>query len=179
VVELGAFLVCLNPEDDSRYLNQAIPAAGAARAAVRAAAPRVRELMAARRRLPRVEAIAGAVPGLEEELAAQAWELEARLPVMAATPATVRAPSPPPGLRLVRVDARADASLVRRLLETQRGPVGLDPHGLDEAEVRRWSDGAGATGVLAELYGIPVAAGQLTPVTAGLAEVVGIATRAP
>ncbi|HSD80867.1 MAG TPA: GNAT family N-acetyltransferase, partial [Solirubrobacteraceae bacterium] len=69
--------------------------------------------------------------------------------------------------------------LVRRLLETQRGPFGLDPRGLEEAEVRRWRDGAGATGVLAELYGIPVAAGQVTTVTAGLAEIVGVATRAP
>jgi ribosomal protein S18 acetylase RimI-like enzyme len=177
VIDAGAFLVCLNPHDANRYLNQAVPAAGAERAAVAAEAPRVRALMAARDRLPRVEAIAGAVPGLEQELEAQGWELEARLPVMAATPAAVRSPQAPPGLRLVRVLAGDDAGVVRRLLETQRGPFGLDPAALQDDEVERWRAQPASVGVLAELYGVPAAGGQLSPVTAGLAEVVGIATR--
>jgi hypothetical protein len=179
VLDAGAFLVCLNPDDDNRYMNHAVPAEGADRDAVAASAPRVRALMAARARLPRVEAIAGGVPGLEEELLAQGWELEARLPVMAATPDTVRVPQAPPGLRLVRVEPGDDPALVRRMLETQRGPFGLDPAALEEAEVERWRARREAAGVLAEIYGIPAAAGQLTPVSAGLAEVVGIATRAP
>lgn len=179
VVDVGAFLVCLHPEDDNRYLNHAVPAEGADRAGVAGAAPGVRALMTARARLPRIEAIAGAVGGLEAELAARGWELEARLPVMAATPATVATPGRPPGLRLVTVCAGDDAAVVRRLLETQRGPFGLDPEGLEEAEVQGWRGRSDSAGVLAELYGIPAAAGRLSPVAAGLAEIVGVATRAP
>ena len=179
VLEVGAFLVCLNPGDDSRYLNHAVPADGADRRGIAAAASRVRALMKERGRLPRVEAIAGGVPGLEEELEAQGWELEARLPVMAVTADSVHSPDAPPGLRLVRVTRDDDPGVVRTLLETQRGPFGLDPATLEDAEVDRWRAARDGAGVLAELFGIPAAAGQLAPATEGLAEVVGVATRAP
>jgi ribosomal protein S18 acetylase RimI-like enzyme len=178
VVDAGALLVTINRLRDLRFLNHAVPAAGADAEGVRAAEGTVRRVMSERRRLPRVEAVSGAVPGLEEVLTRAGWELESRLPLMACTPDRVRDAEAPPGLELELVRPGDDPGLVRLLQATAAESFGDDPSAIGDAEVEHWRAGEGL-GVLARLYGVPVATGQITPVANGLSEVTAIATRAP
>jgi len=178
VLDAGALLVTIHSRDELRFLNYAVPADGASAADVAAAAPRVVELMSERGRLPRVEAVAAATPGLDAALLGAGWELESRLPIMTCPPQRVRAVPRPPGLVLQPVGPGDDPEAVHLLLRTAREAFGEHPESVGPADVAAWRSGSGR-GVLARLYGIPAAAGQLTAVDRGLAEAAGIGTRVP
>jgi ribosomal protein S18 acetylase RimI-like enzyme len=178
VVAAGAFVVTIDPTWDLRFVNYAVSTADADAAGVAASEERVRRVMVRRRRLPRVEAVTGAVPGIEAALLHAGWELESRLPIMVCTPADLRPVEVPDGAELVEVDARSAPDVVRAFLRTPREAFGEDPDRVTDAEVARFA-AAGRLGVLARQDGEPAAGGSLSPIADGLTEVAGIGTRAP
>jgi ribosomal protein S18 acetylase RimI-like enzyme len=175
-VPVGPFTLFIDRHSDHPFVNYAIPEAGAGAWPAEAIAA-LRDECAARGRVARLEFVVSAAPGLAEALAAGGFGLEAELPVMVCTPATLAHSSRPAGTTIEAVGATAPGALVRELIGAQREAFGELP-AVGDAEVARFARviGAGA-GLLARVDGEPAAGAQYTPPAGGLAELAGIGTR--
>lgn len=166
------FTLYLDPDDELRFLNYAVPdgdvvPAGADVEALRAA-------FRARGRLPRLEWVEEAAPRLAPALAEAGLTEELRTPLMACAPDELREPAV--DVRALVVAPVGDADL-RETAHVQRVAFGQTP--LAPAEAPRDPRRAGGGGVLARADGEPVAAATWTPVVDGVSEVAGVATAAP
>jgi ribosomal protein S18 acetylase RimI-like enzyme len=166
VVRVPPFVAYFNADDELKYVNYAIPDDDAA--------PSGHEIEALRRtflerdRLPRLEWIAEAAPGVAAALEAAGMRKELATPLMACTRSELVVPD---------VDAEvhpfgaSDAVAVRNM---QRIAFGQPP--LDAAGEESVSAEAPERTLLARIDGEIVSAAGWTEVIEGVSEIVGVAT---
>ncbi|HVM45681.1 MAG TPA: GNAT family N-acetyltransferase [Candidatus Thermoplasmatota archaeon] len=191
----GPFTCYLHPESPDPALNVAVPdepvegrrvpvlqeAAGDA-APVAADDPEtglvlLRAHFAANRRLPRVEFVDALHPGLPELLARHGFRETSRATLVACTPATWRQVDPPAGARVEPILPDSPWASVKSYLEVQREAYALDMPLPASAPPGFWPALQLAAGILVTVDGEPAAAGGITPVEDGLADVRGLAVR--
>jgi ribosomal protein S18 acetylase RimI-like enzyme len=164
LLRLGPFTAYFHPTDPLKYLNYAIPAD--------AAEPegdeieRLREAFRERERLPRLEWIEEAAPGVAAALERAGMLEELRTPLMALHPEELTEPDA--GDATVGTVGQDD---LRALSNIQRVAFGGDPLPAD-AEPQAPRGGA----VLARIDGEAVSVAAWTPVLDGHSEIVGVAT---
>jgi GNAT superfamily N-acetyltransferase len=171
VVEVAPFHAFLDPGDDLRYLNYAVPQS--AGPFPRASIDALRAAFHAYGRLPRLEWVDEAAPDLEQALAAAGMTQELRTPLMTCDAQGITFPALPDG---ATVAPTADADL-RATADVQR--VAFDqppvPEDADPPDARRRGGGA----VLARVGATPAAAATWTAVIDATSEVAGVATAEP
>jgi ribosomal protein S18 acetylase RimI-like enzyme len=172
VLRIAPFTVTIHPHDALRFINYAIPDDGA-RPDV-AAVEALRDAFRAHDRLPRLEWIEEAAPGVAPALADAGMTEELRTPLMACTPAELV--SAEAALDGLVVGAAGDADL-RDLARLQRVAFGEEPPPADEIPPDPRRGGGGA--VLARVGREAVAAAAWTAVVDGCSEVAGVATAGP
>jgi ribosomal protein S18 acetylase RimI-like enzyme len=164
LLQLGPFTAYFHPTDTLKYLNYAIPAD--------AAEPhgdeveRLRGAFRERERLPRLEWIEEAAPGVAAALERAGMAEELRTPLMALHPEELTEPD--------AGDATVQAvgpDELRVLSDIQRVAFGGDPLPAD-AEPQALRGGA----VLARIGDEPVSVAAWTPVLDGHSEIAGVAT---
>jgi predicted GNAT family acetyltransferase len=172
VIAVPPFTAYLDPRDPLRFLNYAIPDDDVM--PDRAAVERLRTAFLEHDRLPRLEWVEEAAPRLADSLAAAGMWEELRTPLMACTPADLRAAEADVAhLSIAPVgdgDARDCASL-------QRVAFGGEPVSEDEEVRDPRPTGGGA--VLTRARGKPVSAASWTRSVDGFTEIVGVATAEP
>jgi ribosomal protein S18 acetylase RimI-like enzyme len=161
VVHVPGFTCTIDPHDDLKYLNYAIPDGPPADPAA------IRPVYRGRDRLARLEWVEEHSPWLEARARASGFREESRVPLMTCRPEEARAIAPPAG---VAIEPVGD---VRALLEVQREAFG-DTRTVDDDAVARWRGIA----LLARVDGEPAGVAGITPPHDGLSEVVGIGVRA-
>jgi ribosomal protein S18 acetylase RimI-like enzyme len=167
VVEIPSFTAYFHAADSLKYLNYAIPDGNVIPAGEHV--ERLRAAFRERDRLPRLEWIEEAAPGVAPALEAAGMREELRTPLMACTADELVYPEVE-GATLEPVD---EANL-RDFSNIQRVAFGGEPLAEGESPSR---PRGGA--VLARIGGEAVSAGQWTPVVDGSSEIVGIATAEP
>jgi ribosomal protein S18 acetylase RimI-like enzyme len=169
VVPVPPFTAFLDPADELRYLNYAIPEGDVAPDS--GAVDELRRVFREHDRLPRLEWVEEAAPRLAASLAAAGMGEELRTPLMACTPGELRAAGADVADLVVAPvedsDARACANL-------QRVAFGGDPTPDDEEIRDPRPTGGGA--VLARAAGEAVSAASWTRIVDGYTEIVGVAT---
>ncbi|MEV0002878.1 GNAT family N-acetyltransferase [Micromonospora sp. NPDC050980] len=175
-VEVGPFVVGVDPTTTSPHINYATPRPGSA-----VTAADVTALVAAFRaagRQPRLEYVASSAPGLEALLTAAGFVVEARHTYLVCRPDTLLTPPPPAEFDLVepRTDDRRAA-----LIGAQNEAFGGEPEAApaDVARLRRQQE-AGAVAIMAVTgSGACAGGGGAAPPADGVSEVAGIAVREP
>ena len=167
VVEIPPFTAFFHGTDPLKYLNYAVPDADAA--PVEGDVERLRAAFRARERLPRLEWIEEAAPGVATALEAAGMREELRTPLMACAAEELVYPA----VEGATVSPVEEADL-RSFTNIQRVAFGGKP--LAEGEAASRPRGGG---VLARIGGEAVSAGQWTPVVDDYSEIVGIATAEP
>lgn len=139
-VEVGPFVIGLDPTTTSPYVNYATPRPGAAVTAADVAAL-VAAFHAADRR-PRLEYVTSCVPDLEALLTAAGFTVEARHTYLVCVPDTLASPPVPDHLSLCEP---ATDSQRAALISVQNEAFGGDPavSGADVARLRRQQDAGG------------------------------------
>ncbi|WP_245602098.1 GNAT family N-acetyltransferase [Hamadaea tsunoensis] len=173
VVETGSFVLGWDPSSDSRFISYATPTSAAATAADVAAL--VAEFRAVDR-VPRLEYVVSAAPGLEGQLLAAGFTVEARHDYLVCTPDSLVVPAAPDGCTIAAPASDAEiAAAVAAQNEAFGGEYASTE--ADVARVRRNLD-KGAVFVVARLdSGEFAGAGQAGSPSAGASEVAGIAVR--
>ncbi|WP_439427659.1 GNAT family N-acetyltransferase [Micromonospora sp. LA-10] len=175
-VEVGPFVLGLDPTTTSPYVNYATPRPGAA-----VTAADVTTLVAAFRaadRTPRLEYVTGCAPDLEALLTAAGFVVEARHTYLLCVPATLVSPPVPDRFRLCEPGADP---LRAALISVQNEAFGDDSVAseADVARLRHQQDAGGvAVMALTEDGGCAGGGGAAAPAGA-VSEVAGIAVRAP
>ncbi|MBC9001400.1 GNAT family N-acetyltransferase [Micromonospora aurantiaca (nom. illeg.)] len=175
-VEVGPFVIGLDPTTTSPYVNYATPRPGAA-----VTAADVTALVAAFRAAdcrPRLEYVTSCAPDLEALLTAAGFTVEARHTYLVCVPGTLASPPVPDQLSLCEpgTDSRRAA-----LIRVQNEAFGGDPVAseADVARLRRQQDAGGVVvAAVTEGGGCAGGGGAAAPVGA-VSEVAGIAVRAP
>jgi ribosomal protein S18 acetylase RimI-like enzyme len=175
-VDVGPFVIGLDPTTTSPNINYATPRPGAA-----ITAADVTALVAAFRaadRKPRLEYVTSCAPGLETSLAAAGFIVEARHTYLLCVPDTLTAPP-----MLDHVDLREPVTDVQcaALIGAQNEAFGGNPVA-SEADVSRLRRmrGAGGVAVMAVTDdGTCAGGGQAVPPNDAVSEVAGIAVRTP
>jgi len=161
-VVAGSFTLYRSRASDHPYLNYAVPDEGAlAWDGIGA----LREAFVERGLQPRLEFVAERAPGLEEALAAEGFELQARIPVMTCPEEDLREVPPPPGVVIGRVYGGPD---VRPMMEVQSAAFGEEPP--SDAAVQAYH----GRGLLAHLDGIPAGAASRSAIAEGVSEIGGV-----
>ncbi|MBG6065413.1 GNAT family N-acetyltransferase [Micromonospora ureilytica] len=175
-VEVGPFVIGMDPTTTSPHINYATPRPGAA-----ITAADVTALVAAFRaagRKPRLEYVSSCASGLEAQLVADGFTVEARHTYLICVPSALTAPPTLDGLNL-----REPGTDVQRaaLISAQNEAFGGDPVAstADVARLRR-QQGAGGVAVMAVTDdGTCAGGGGAAPPTGAVSEVAGIAVRTP
>lgn len=166
VVSIPPFTAYLDPADQLKYLNYAIPDADAA--ADSAEVDVLRRTFRERERLPRFEWIEEAAPRLAAALDAAGMEEELRTPLMACAPDELVEPQT--GLEELRASP-VGADDLREAANIQR--IAFGGSALPADEVPRAPSGGA---VVARIGGTAVSVAAWTPVVDGISEIVGVAT---
>jgi ribosomal protein S18 acetylase RimI-like enzyme len=161
-VAAGDFVLYRSRSSDHPYLNYAVPVAEPAgwRGVDELAAA-----FAAHGLRPRLEFLSECAPGLEDALADEGFEVEARIPVMICPADAWRRVPAPAGVLIARVLEAPDAW---PLLKVTRLAFGEAPP--TAADVAAY----GGHGLLARAHGVPAGAAYRTPVVLGVSELGGI-----
>jgi GNAT superfamily N-acetyltransferase len=175
-VEVGPFVIGLDPGTTSANINYATPRPGAA-----ITTADVTALVAAFRaadRQPRLEYVTSCAPGLEALLAASGFTVEARHTYLVCRPDTLRTPPTPDGFGLGEPATDLQrAALVSAQNEAFGGePVASDA---DVARLRRLQTAGGFAIMAVTDNGDCAGGGQAVPPNGAVSEVAGIAVRAP
>jgi ribosomal protein S18 acetylase RimI-like enzyme len=162
----GPFTLYRNRVSDHPYLNYAVPNPG-----VRAwdGIDGLRAAFADEGLRPRLEFVSEGAPGLEEALAADAFELEGRYPVMTLPAEDLREVPAPEGVVIARV--LPGGGDVRVLLRTAAEAFGEGEP--TDAQVA----GYAGRGHLARVHGEPAGAAFHSPIAEGVSELGGIGVR--
>jgi ribosomal protein S18 acetylase RimI-like enzyme len=174
-LRIGPFTATFDRDEDNRYLNYAVPDAGA-----RPMPEEVDELVAAyraRARVPRLEYIPQLAPEVEPVLLAAGFEVEGRLPLM-----TCAGPDDVRRLDVEDIDLVAPESdndfrgAAAVQAEAYGGEVSPSQHAVDSL---RRATAAGGVVVLARdaATGEPAGAGTCTAPEDGLTELTSVAVR--
>jgi ribosomal protein S18 acetylase RimI-like enzyme len=177
-VEVGPFVVSLDPHDANPFGNYAVPVVGAEPTPDETAA--LLALFASRRRQPRVEWLVSSGSRVEEALRRAGFAEERRLQLMARPDAAVPvAVADVPGVSVMAVQPSVgeDVAATCVVAHLAFGEDGMpDQHDLERL-ARTLGSGGGA--VLArEADDEPVGSARFVAPTAGVAEVVGVAVLA-
>jgi ribosomal protein S18 acetylase RimI-like enzyme len=168
--QVGPFFATLTESTDNPYLSYAIPDDGA-----RPTPQDVVDLVAfyrSRGRRPRLEYVAGLAPYVEPTLVAGGFDVEGRLPLMAASATTIGRSSPP-GIEVVVPRTKEDVEgLVTVLADAYGDPVPTT----SDVERRRDAIATGAIALVARdtSRGVVVGGGSCSRIIDGLTEVAGI-----
>ncbi|WP_328851304.1 GNAT family N-acetyltransferase [Micromonospora globbae] len=175
-VEVGPFVIGMDPTTTSPHINYATPRPGAA-----ITAADVTALVAAFRaadRKPRLEYVVSCAPDLEALLTAAGFVVEARHTYLLCVPDTLAAPP-----ALDRFGLREPATDPERtaLISAQNEAFGGDPVAseADVARLRRTQDAGGVAVMAVTDDGTCAGGGGAVPPTGGVSEVAGIAVRTP
>jgi predicted GNAT family acetyltransferase len=174
-VEVGPFVIGLDPTTVSPNINYATPRPGAA-----ITGADVADLVAAFRaadRTPRLEYVTECAPELEALLSAAGFAVEARHTYLCCRPETLRVPATPEGytLRAPDTDARR-AALVSAQHEAFGGAPTAAPE--DVARMRRAQDAGGVAVMAVTGDGSCAGGAQAMPPSGAVSEVAGIAVPA-
>jgi ribosomal protein S18 acetylase RimI-like enzyme len=175
-VEVGPFVVGLDPTTTSPHINYATPRSGAA-----ITAADVTDLVAAFRaadRQPRLEYVASCAPGLEALLVAAGFIVEARHTYLLCVPSALTTPHAPEHFDLQEPGTDGQRAA---LISAQHEAFGGDPVAA-EADVARLLrlQGAGGVAIMAVTDdGTCAGGGQAVPPNQAVSEIGGIAVRAP
>lgn len=175
-VEVGPFVLGMDPTTSSPHINYATPRPGAAITGADVASL-VAAFRAADRR-PRLEYVISCAPGLEALLATAGFVVEARHIYLLCVPGAVRTPPALDHLDLSEPDTDVQRAA---LIGAQNEAFGGDPvaSAADVARLRR-QQGAGGVAVIAVTEGGTCAGGGgAAPPSAAVSEVSGIAVRTP
>jgi GNAT superfamily N-acetyltransferase len=175
-VEVGPFVIGMDPTTTSPSINYATPRPGTA-----ITAADVTALVAAFRaadRKPRLEYVISCAPGLEALLTAAGFIVEARHTYLLCVPGTLKTPPTPDHLDLH--EPGTDSQRVA-LISAQNEAFGGDPVASETDVARlRSLQGAGGVAVMAVTDdGTCAGGGGAVPPTGTVSEVAGIAVRAP
>ncbi|AGZ43756.1 GNAT family N-acetyltransferase [Actinoplanes friuliensis] len=173
-VEVGPFVIGVDPGTDSPHINYATPRPG-----VPISAADVSALVAAFRqvgRKPRLEYVSSTAPGLEALLGAAGFAVEARHDYLVCVPGSLTVPSTPDGYDVREpVTAEEIAALIRAQNEAFGGePVATEA---DVARVKRLQAAGGIAIVAVASDGTCAGGGQAVPPGNNVSEVAGIAVR--
>jgi predicted GNAT family acetyltransferase len=176
-VRTGPFLALLHPNSSNPFLNYAIPDDDAEPTAAEATA--LGDVFRAHDRVPRLEYVHEAAPGVSARLVAAGYVLVRELPVLACA-ADALTPTPPPegfevGLAET-IDDHLGALLVGHEAYAENGPL----PGLADAERRMSFALEGGLVVLARALatGEPAASAVCEPPYDGVTELAAVGTRA-
>lgn len=175
-VEVGPFVIGMDPTTASPHINYATPLPGAAITAAHVAA-----LVAAFRavdRTPRLEYVISCAPDLEALLVAAGFSVEARHTYLLCVPGTVTTPPTPDGFNL-REPGTDDQRAA--LISTQNEAFGGDPVAstADVARLRHQQEAGGVVVMAVTDDGTCAAGGAAAQPTGAVSEVAGIAVRPP
>ena len=175
-VDVGPFVIGLDPTTPSPNINYATPRPGALITAADVAAL-VTAFRAADRK-PRLEYVTGCAPDLEALLAAAGFSVEARHTYLVCGPNTFETPPTPEHIDLCEP---ATDVLRAALIRAQHEAFGADPV-VSEADVARLRhlQGVGGVAIMALVNdGTCAGGGQAVPPNDAVSEVAGIAVRTP
>lgn len=175
-IEVGPFVLGLDPGTDSPHINYATPRPGATVTPADVAA-----LVAAFRevdRLPRLEYVTACAPSLEGLLGAAGFGVEARHDYLICTPHSLTVPPPPPGF-VVRAPGTDPQRLA--LVSAQNEAFGGEATATaeDAARMRRLQSRGGVAFMGVAPDGTCAGGGQAGPPDGGVSEVAAIAVRPP
>ncbi|WP_431946657.1 GNAT family N-acetyltransferase [Micromonospora marina] len=175
-VEVGPFVIGLDPATPSPYVNYATPRPGAA-----VTSADVTALLAAFRaadRRPRLEYVTSCAPDLEALLTAAGFTVEARHTYLVCVPGTLASPPVPEHLSLYEPGADAQRAA---LISVQNEAFGGDPVAseADVARMRRQQDAGGVVVMAVGDDGACAGGGGAAAPAGAVSEVAGIAVRAP
>ena len=175
-LEVGPFVIGMDPTTTSPSINYATPRPGTA-----ITAADVTALVAAFRaadRKPRLEYVVSCAPGLEALLTAAGFIVEARHTYLLCVPGTLKTPP-----RLDHVDLHEPVTDPQRaaLISAQNEAFGGDPVASEDAVawLRRMQDAGGVAVTAVTDDGICAGGGGAVPPAGAVSEVAGIAVRMP
>jgi ribosomal protein S18 acetylase RimI-like enzyme len=172
--QIGPFLATFSPGNPNPYANYAVPDPDADPTAADVAA-----LVSAyerRDRIPRLEYLPRLAPAVEKALLAGGFTIEARPPLMTCRRGAETSAPVPEGIELL--EPTTDEEL-HGLLVAQHEGFGDAPPADDSAAGMRRSLAGGLLAVYARVVGTgePAGGGVCTPISDGVGELAGIATR--
>ncbi|MBM0259351.1 GNAT family N-acetyltransferase [Micromonospora sp. 4G55] len=175
-VEVGPFVIGVDPTTTSPHINYATPRPGTAITAADVTAL-VAAFRAAGRR-PRLEYIVSCAPGLEALLIAAGFVVEARHTYLLCVPGTLQTPPTPDHLELREPGTDSQRAA---LISAQNEAFGGDrvASAADVARLRRLQAAGGVTVMAATDDGTCAGGGGAVPPTGAVSEVAGIAVRSP
>lgn len=181
VARFGPFEALIDLGSDLTWLNYAVPIGPLDdRAAALAALAELKAHFLSRGRRPRFEFNAAPWPALPALLEAGGLALQERQPLMLCTPAELR-PFAAPGVavQMLAADAPdADLLAVWRIQAEAFGGTGAEPEAQGLGRLRDQLRSGASRLALGLLDGAPAGAAAIAPAAAGVAELVGVATRA-
>jgi GNAT superfamily N-acetyltransferase len=162
----GPFLASFDPESANPYRNYAVPDDDALPDHGHVVA--LTEMFLRRSRVPRLEYVTNAAPGVERVLIANGFAIEKRFPVLVCTPGAVREGHADG----IAVDITADESAIVAAAEVGAIAYGSEVHA---EPFRRLVAQGGVLAIARDpASGIAVGAGMATPLHDGVCEVAGI-----
>lgn len=181
VARFGPFEALIDLGSDLIWLNYAVPIAPvASRAAALAALEDLKAHFRARGRRPRFEFNAAPWPDLPALLEAGGLSLQKRHPLMICLPGNLRAVAPPAvTVRLLDADAPdADFVALWRIQSDAFGGTGTQPDAGALLRLRERLRSGASLLALGLIDGAPAGGGEILPDDGGVAELIGVATRA-
>lgn len=175
-VEVGPFILGLDPGTDNPGINYATPRPGA-----RIVAADVTALVAAFARAgrkPRLEYVTSCAPDLEALLLTAGFTVEARHDYLICTPGTATTPAAPGGFDLCEPGTDDQIAALVRAQHEAFGAASVATDA-DVARIRRLGANGGIALVATTADGTCAGGGQAVPPHGGTSEVAGIAVREP
>lgn len=180
VVPAAPFTAYLDRDDALRFLNYAIPDAGAAPPW----SPDAIEALAAacldRGRLPRLELVEACWPGLVDALTDAGFAIEGRFAGMTCEPPELRDASPPAGVTVTAETPDASDERIRARIRAQHEAFSAvaEPHPVSDAEVARARARPGGSVAAWDADGACLGAASWTGVQLGVSEIGGVGVAA-
>jgi GNAT superfamily N-acetyltransferase len=176
VVTAAPFTAYLDRGNDLRYLNYAVPDAGATAPWDPAAIEALAAACAERARLPRLEVVERCWPGLVDALTEAGFTIEGRYAGMTCVPAGLRDAPPPAGVTVAVETPDATDERIRARLEAQRaafsGAAETTP--VSDADVAGARTRSGGSIAAWGSDGACLGAASWVGVRLGVSEVVGV-----
>lgn len=176
VVHAAPFSAYLDRDDDLRYLNYAVPDAGAAAPWDPAAIEALAAACAARGRLPRLEFVEPCWPGLVDALTDAGFAVEGRLAGMICVPAELQDAAAPAGVTIAVEAPDAPDAQIRARIEAQRAAFSAvsEPGPASDADVARARERSGGSVAAWGSDGACLGAASWVGARLGMSEVAGV-----
>ena len=174
---IGPFTAFVDPLRAIKYLSWALPDPGAPAPELAAALPDLVAHYRAHDRSPRIEHFEAVCPALVGVLEQAGWSLSERVPIMACSPDSLVTPPAADGLVVEHVGPEASDERIRSYMDAQREAF-EDTEPITGEQVERWRERSRNEYCFAGLLdGQVVGTAVALPITLGVTEVAGVATR--